>query len=105
MRVTFNGQFRDALAQIERASERLADYQHQVSSGRRLDRVSDDPSGTSTALTERTKIAQVDQYSRTTDSAYSRLTVVDTVLSDIVAKLTAAQVAATSAAVSLATMS
>ena len=97
MRVTFNGQFRDAMANVERASERLADYQRQVSSGRRLDRVSDDPSGVAVALGERTKVAQVDQYARSTDSAYSRLTVVDTVLSDIVAKLTAAQVAATSA--------
>ena len=97
MRVTFNGQFRDALVDVERAGERLADYQRQVSSGRRLDRVSDDPSGVAVALGERTKIAQVDQYSRSTDTAYSRLTAVDTVLSDIVAKLTAAQVAATSA--------
>jgi flagellar hook-associated protein 3 FlgL len=97
MRVTFNGQFRDGLANVERASERLADYQRQVSSGRRLDRVSDDPSGVAIALGERTKLAQVDQYSRSTDSAYSRLTIVDTVLSDIVLKLTAAQVAGTSA--------
>jgi flagellar hook-associated protein 3 FlgL len=97
MRVTFNGQFRDAIADVERASDRLAEYQRQVSSGRRLDRVSDDPSGIAVALSERTKIAQIDQYTRSTDSAYSRLTVVDTVLSDIVAKLTSAQVAATSA--------
>jgi flagellar hook-associated protein 3 FlgL len=97
MRVTFNGQFRDAIADVERASDRLAGYQRQVSSGRRIDRVSEDPSGVAVALGERTKIAQIDQYSRSTDSAYSRLTVVDTVLSDIVAKLTAAQVAATSA--------
>jgi flagellar hook-associated protein 3 FlgL len=97
MRVTFNGQFRDALADVERSGERLADYQRQVSSGRRIDRVSDDPSGSAAALGERTKVAQVDQYSRSTDSAYSRLTVTDTVLSDIVSKLTAAQVAATSA--------
>lgn len=97
MRVTFNGQFRDALVYVERAGERLAEYQRQVSSGRRLDRVSDDPSGTTVALGERTKMAQVDQYTRSTDSAYSRLTVVDTVLSDIIVKLTAAQVAGTSA--------
>jgi flagellar hook-associated protein 3 FlgL len=97
LRVTFNGQFRDATTNVERASERLLQFQRQVSSGRRLDRVSDDPSGASAALGERTKIAQVDQFTRTTDSAYSRLTVIDTVLSDIVTKLTAAQVAATSA--------
>ena len=97
LRVTFNGQFRDATTNVERASERLLQFQRQVSSGRRLDRVSDDPSGASAALGERTKIAQVDQFTRSTDSAYSRLTVIDTVLSDIVTKLTAAQVAATSA--------
>jgi flagellar hook-associated protein 3 FlgL len=97
LRVTFNGQFRDATTNVERASARLLQFQRQVSSGRRLDRVSDDPSGASAALGERTKIAQVDQFTRTTDSAYSRLTVLDTVLSDMVTKLTAAQVAATSA--------
>jgi len=97
LRVTFNGQFRDATTNVERASERLLQFQRQVSSGRRLDRVSDDPSGASAALGERTKIAQIDQYTRSTDSAYSRLTVLDTVLSDMVTKLTAAQVAATSA--------
>jgi flagellar hook-associated protein 3 FlgL len=97
LRVTFNGQFRDATTNIERASDRLLEFQRQVSSGRRLDRVSDDPSSASSALGERTKIAQVDQFTRSTESAYSRLSVVDTVLSDIVSKLTAAQVAATSA--------
>ena len=97
MRITFAGQFRDAAISIERASERLADYQRQVSSGRRMDRVSDDPAATTAALGERGKLAQNDQYSRTTDSAYSRLTIVDTALSDIVTKLTAAQVAGNSA--------
>jgi flagellar hook-associated protein 3 FlgL len=103
MRITFAGQFRDSALNMERAGERLTNYQRQVSSGRRLDRASDDPAAVTSALTERGKLAQLDQYSRTADSAYSRLTVVDTVLSDVVTKLTAAQVSATSALGSSAT--
>ena len=43
MRVTFAAQYRHGLENIETAADRLAEFQRQVSSGRRLDRVSDDP--------------------------------------------------------------
>jgi flagellar hook-associated protein 3 FlgL len=97
MRITFAGQYRDSMANIEQANERLADFQQQVSSGRRISRLSDDPAGTSSAIAERDRMATIDQYARTSDSAHSRLTILDTVMSDIVTKLTAAQSTATSA--------
>ena len=97
MRITFNSQYQDAAAALEKASARLHETQRRVSSGQRISRPSDDPTAAATALAERSAIGQVDQYTRASDSVASRLAVVDTVLSDVVAKLTAAQSVATAA--------
>lgn len=90
MRVTFNSQYRDAAAAIEDATGRLVDLQRQVASGRRVEKPSDDPAAAAAAVTERAQLAQMEQYSRAADSVGSRLTVVDTVLSDVIQKITAA---------------
>src|SRR5687768_11654522 len=97
MRITFNSQYRDAAAGIEEASTRLGEFQRQVSTGRRVEKPSDDPSASATLVTERSHLAQVEQYERAADSVSSRMTVADTVLSDIIQKISAAQSAATSA--------
>lgn len=97
MRITFNSQYQDAAAALEKASAHLLETQRRVSSGRRLSRISDDPTAAATALAERSAIGQLDQYTRAADSVASRLAVVDTVLSDVVSKLTAAQSVATAA--------
>jgi flagellar hook-associated protein 3 FlgL len=91
LRITFNSQFRDGAAGIQAASERLIEAQRQVTTGRRLNKVSDDPTASSTAIAERNGLGAIEQYTRTADSVGSRLTVVDTVLSDIVEQLTRAQ--------------
>ena len=97
MRVTFDAQHREALDNVNRASERLLIYQRQVTSGKRVERPSDDPSAAAAASVERAKLAETDQYTATTDSARARLLVTDTVLSDVIQQLTAAQVAVTAA--------
>jgi len=97
MRVTFQTQYKNGVDNIERAGTRLVEFQRQVSSGKRIERVSDDPTGAASALAERNQLAQIDQYQQTGDSAYSRLTILDTVMSDIVTKLTSVQSSATSA--------
>ena len=97
MRVTFQSQFRDSSAAIEKTAERLLEAQRRVGSGKRLDRISDDPTAAATSVAEHNQLAQVDQYVRATDSVGSRLAVIDTVLSDIVDKLTAARATAMSA--------
>lgn len=93
MRVIFNTSQRDTLADLFQAADRLRTFQRQVSTGKRLHRPSDDPSAMATTIQERSALAAVDQYTATADSARSRLTVVDTVLSDVVSQLSAAQVA------------
>jgi flagellar hook-associated protein 3 FlgL len=95
MRVSFQSGFRNALTDIQRTSEELALQQRRVSSGRRLEVPSDDPSAASAAITEHAALGAIDRYARATDSSTSRLTVIDTVLSDIIEKLTQAQTSAT----------
>lgn len=97
MRVTFSASFRDAATEINRTAEQLAAAQRQVSSGQRLTRPSDDPAGASAAITDHATLGALDAYTQTADAATSRLTVVDSTLSDIVNKITAAQTAAVSA--------
>src|SRR5690349_69981 len=89
--------YREAGAGIETATERLTEFQRQVSTGKRLEKPSDDPSGTMTAITEHAGLATVEQYTRAATSVGSKLTVIDTLLSDMVEKLTSASTAVTSA--------
>lgn len=97
MRITFNSLFRDGMRQIAVASENLLAAQKQVSSGKRVERASDDPSAATAGLANRAELATVQRYEKAADSVYSRLTVVDTVLSDVISKLTQAQSAVMSA--------
>ena len=97
MRMTAATIYRDSAASIERTSEQMLEFQRQVASGKRITRPSDDPQGTATAIGERAGIAAVEQYTRTSDSVTSRLTVMDTTLSDMIDRLSQAQVAVVSA--------
>jgi len=97
VRVTFGQSYIDTAVAVNAASERLAATEQQVSSGRRIDAPSDDPAGTSAVITERASLSQLDAYTQTADAATSRLTVIDTTLTDIIDKITAAQSAALSA--------
>lgn len=97
MRVTFNGTFLTNRADLEKSSERLAEWQQQVSSGRRVNAASDDPAAASAGIRERNQIAVQDQYSAAADSASARLTVIDTVLSDVLLRIDDSRVAILSA--------
>lgn len=91
MRVTFSTGYTRMMADLESAASELAKRQEEVSSGLRMQSPSDDPSSWAAGVRERAEIGVVDQYSSTVDSANSRLTVADTVLTDLVAKLTSTQ--------------
>ena len=97
MRMTAATLYRDALASMERSSERLLEFQQQVHSGKRINRPSDDPDGLSAAIGERAEVAAIEQYTRTSDSVTSRLTVLDTALSSMIDRLTLAQTTIVSA--------
>lgn len=84
MRVTFNQVFRNGVADIHRAAEELTRRQREVSSLKRIQVPSDDPSASSAIVGERAEVRLVDQYVRATESVDSRLRVVDSVLTDII---------------------
>jgi len=97
MRVTFNAQNRNSTAGLEDSASRLIEFQRQVSTGKRIEKPSDDPSATLGSIGEHAETAAIDQYARATDSVASRLSVVDTVLSDLIMQMERAQVSAASA--------
>ena len=103
MRVTTNATFIRSSADLERASEEVAKWQQQVSSGRRVSASSDDPAAASAGIRERNEIAVQDQYSQAADSANARLTVIDTVLSDVISRVTSVRTTILSARGSLIT--
>jgi flagellar hook-associated protein 3 FlgL len=97
MRITFQSQYRDASAAINEASKQLVKIQTQVSTGYRVNKPSDDPSASASAVNERAQMAMVEQYSRAANNMASRLNVTDTVMSHLIEKLTAATSAIMSA--------
>src|SRR5438874_4646210 len=97
MRVTFATSFRDTMFDVNQSAGQLADAQRLVSSGHRINRPSDDPGGASSAVSDHAALGVVDAYTTTANSATSRLSVVDSTLSDIVNQISAAQTAVASA--------
>jgi flagellar hook-associated protein 3 FlgL len=93
MRVTFSSGFAGALHAINDTAGDLVEAQRQVSSGRRLQGPSDDPSAASAAVVEYSELAVTDQYRQATDTVSARLSVIDTVLQSIVDQITAAKTA------------
>ena len=91
MRIIFSSGHAAMMADLEAAASELTKRQREVSSGKRMQAPSDDPSAWAAGVRERGEISAVDQYVRAADSATSRLTVADTVLSDLVTKMTAAR--------------
>ena len=91
MRVTFGAIQRQANEGISRASEEMVKFQRQVSTGKRVERPSDDPSAASITVGERADLASFKQFTDASDAAESKLRVADSVLSDLLDKLTAAR--------------
>ncbi len=97
MRITFNTEYAGINDNLTRVAQRMGMFQEQLSSGRRLNQVDDDPAGAAVAVAEHGVLSAVDRYKGATDSTNARLSVVDSALNDIIAQLTAAKTAAASA--------
>lgn len=94
MRVTFSNTFDQSSRSITQAASALAEAERQVSSGRRIDRPSDDPLATASSIGVRATVTRIDAYVSASDTATSRLSVADSVLTDVINQLTAAQTSA-----------
>lgn len=92
MRITFNS-LRDGLNAINAAANQLAQAQLQVSSGKRINVPSDDPRAAQRAINSQASIDELDAYKSVADSASSRLSAIDSALSDVVDKISEARVA------------
>jgi len=97
VRLSANAAIRSALLDLERTNTILAERQRDLASGRRIHTASDDPGGAAAAVRGRAEIGNLDRYARASDSLESRLSVVDSVLSDLVSHITAAKTSAAGA--------
>jgi flagellar hook-associated protein 3 FlgL len=91
MRVTFQSTFRNGLFDVNQAAEQLATRSREVSSGKRVQTPSDDPIGAAGAVREHAEMATLDKYIAADSSTNSRLSVTDSVLSDVITQIEAAQ--------------
>ncbi|MBX6350583.1 MAG: flagellar hook-associated protein FlgL [Clostridia bacterium] len=83
MRITEGMVYRQVLGDIQGPRGRLLALEQQLSSGRRINRPSDDPAGTQSALDLTHAIAQNAQYKDAADSGADRLNAADKALDDV----------------------
>jgi flagellar hook-associated protein 3 FlgL len=82
-RITSNMISRSVLNDLNEVSQRLAKTQQRMSSGKQITRASDDPYGTSRALTLRGDVAGTQQYQRNVNEATAWQNVTDAALSKV----------------------
>ena len=87
MRVPDNLRLQMMTANMATAAERLQRYQIELSSGLRIQRPSDDPSGAQRASNLRSNLARVGQYEATTRDAQAWLKSEDSALGNIITSL------------------
>lgn len=97
MRITFSSTYRNANEQLAQTAEELAKRQNEVTSGKRVLVPSDDPSAMVGMVSSRAELGTIDRYKSSSDSVTARLTVADTVISDVLLKIQEASATLTSA--------
>lgn len=83
MRVTNSMMSSTVLFNTQRALQRFVDLQTQMTSGRRINKPSDDPSGTLRDLGYRTEIADIEQYQKNVNRAQSWVKTYDDITADM----------------------
>jgi flagellar hook-associated protein 3 FlgL len=83
MRITAGMSQRHVLADLQRVQQRLADAQSRVSSGKQIEKPSDDPLGAERAVRLRSELSSTDAYSTGVDESKSWLDATDSALSSI----------------------
>jgi flagellar hook-associated protein 3 FlgL len=83
-RVTGNMIANRVLNNLQYNLSRMGDLQEQMSSGKLLNRPSDSPTGTVSAMQLRTEMRRLEQYGRNSDDALSWLTTLDSTLNGVI---------------------
>src|SRR5260221_13440516 len=98
MRVSNNSITARLLQQVQDSRRRLAEVQERTGSGLRINKPSDDPTGSGRVMALSTSVDQNQQYQRNSDVALSDLTINETALSNVSNVLQRARELATQAA-------
>jgi flagellar hook-associated protein 3 FlgL len=83
MRITQSISYRNFLAGVENLNEAMENASRQVSSGKKLTRLKDSPSGSAELLVLRKQLTDIDQYRSNTDSSVFFLNVADSALNSV----------------------
>lgn len=83
MRITQRMMVNQSMQGLEGNQSRLSDVQRRMTTGRAINKPSDDPSGTAAALRLRSELAQAKQWSRNAEDGRTWLGTVDTTLSSM----------------------
>jgi flagellar hook-associated protein 3 FlgL len=87
-RMTQNMMSRQSFAGMQTAMDRVAKSQEQLTTGRLINRPSDDPTGATTAMRLRSSLASQQQYVRNADDAVGWLDQTDTTLGTMASQIT-----------------
>ena len=88
MRISTEQVWRSSLADVQAATVRSGQAQAQISSGRRIERSSDDPTGAHRASGMRAGAEAIDQYLRAGDDAVGIMVAQDSVLQTVLTRMT-----------------
>ncbi len=83
MRVTNQLMANNVTSNLFKITEQLLDTQNMVSSGKRINKPSDDPVGTGQVLDYRKTISSINQYTRNIDQGEAQLNVTDSTLGEV----------------------
>ncbi|GJM82093.1 hypothetical protein HMSSN139_45890 [Paenibacillus sp. HMSSN-139] len=81
LRVTSNMMSNQVLRNLNRNLNKMSEQQNQLSTGRKINKPSDDPVGVTYALRYRSELSANDQYQKNVDTALSWLDMTDTSMS------------------------
>lgn len=87
MRITSNMMSRNLLQNLEAAQGKMTDLENMMSSGHRITKPSDDPSGVHNALGIKTNMAMIAQTKSNADAALSFMGTTDSTLGDVTSML------------------
>jgi flagellar hook-associated protein 3 FlgL len=82
MRLSTNNMFDTSIATLQRRQQEMQDAQQRLTSGKRVEKASDDPTGAARAERARTSLGQVDASQRALDASRNSMTLAESALGD-----------------------
>ncbi|HEY1396690.1 flagellar hook-associated protein FlgL [Roseateles sp.] len=82
MRLSTNNMFDTSIATLQRRQQEMQDAQQRLTSGKRVEKASDDPTGAARAERARTSLGQVDASQRALDASRNSMTLAESGLGD-----------------------